>query len=54
MPTNKPKIQAVIEQEYFDKFKSIAEKEERTISQLAKIIIKQFIDENEKKEKEKK
>ena len=47
MPTNKPRIQAILEQEYYDKFKYLQKRDKRTESNLAKLIIEQYIDQYE-------
>jgi len=48
MPTKKPVIQTVIDEEIYKKFKNICEKEDRTESKMAAIIIKQYVEQYEK------
>lgn len=49
MPTKKPRVQSLLEPETYEKFKRICENEMRTESQMGGYIIKQFIDNYEKK-----
>lgn len=52
MPTNKPKIQIILEKEIYDKLIEMAEKDQRTISQFGGIIITKYVEEqNVKQEK---
>lgn len=48
MPTNKPKVQTLLTTKYFNKFKVIADQEERSISQMAAKMIESYIDEYER------
>lgn len=48
MPSNKPRIQALIREKYYKKLTIIAEEEERSISKIAGIIIENYIDQYEK------
>ena len=43
MPTNKPVIQAVVDEENFLKFQEICKKERRSKSQMGQIAIEEFI-----------
>lgn len=43
MPSNKPQLKAVIEQEEYNKFKAIAEAENRSISNLLQTLVKDKI-----------
>ena len=43
MPTKKPVIQTVIEENIYNKFKEICKKEDRSESKMAAIIIKKYI-----------
>ena len=43
MPTKKPRIQSILEQNIYDKFKFLCKKDMRTESQLANYIISQYI-----------
>lgn len=43
MPSNKPKIQILVRNQTIEKFKEIAKKEERSISQLGTIAIEKYI-----------
>lgn len=47
MPSTKPQIKAVIEQEDYEKFKKITESENRTISNLLQTIVKKYISDYE-------
>ncbi len=49
MPSNKPKVQALLTKQYFEKLKKISEKEDRSISQMTGRIIERYIDEYETK-----
>ena len=49
MPSNKPKVQAILTNQYHKKLIKIAEKEGRSISQMTARIIEKYIDEYEKK-----
>ena len=49
MPTKKPVIQTVIDENIYNKFKEICKKEDRTESKMAAIIIKEYIEQYEKK-----
>lgn len=48
MPTRKPVIQCVIEENYFKKFTYLCEKNDRTQSKMAQMIMKSYIDQYEK------
>lgn len=43
MPTNKPKIQAILEKDVYEKFKKLCDDENRSESNLAGYIITQYI-----------
>lgn len=47
MPTKKPVIQTVIEENIYNKFKKICKKEDRSESKMAAIIIKKYIEQYE-------
>lgn len=47
MPTKKPLLQAVVENETREKFKYIANKEKRKVSNMLAIIIEQYIEKYE-------
>lgn len=47
MPTKKPRIQTILEQEYYDKFSYLCKRDKRTESNLGKMIIEKYIDEYE-------
>lgn len=53
MPTSKPRIQAILDEEIYIKFKEICESEGRSESNLAKYIITKYINENTTTEKPK-
>lgn len=42
--TSKPKIQIVLEQEYYEKFMALAAQEQRTASNMGAKVIRAFID----------
>lgn len=48
MPTKKPIIQTVIDEEIYNKFKEICKREDRTESKMAAIMIKRYIEQYEK------
>ncbi len=48
MPTKKPIIQTVIEEDIYNKFKEICKREDRTESKMAAIIIKQYVEQYER------
>lgn len=48
MPTKKPIIQTVVEEDIHKKFKEICKKEDRSESKMAAIIIKQYVEQYEK------
>ncbi len=48
MPTRKPIIQTVMEENVYNKFKEICNREDRSESKMAAIIIKQYIEQYEK------
>lgn len=54
MPTKKPKIQTFLEPDIYSQFKEIAEKENRSESQLARMMIeekvKEYLSENNKQQ----
>lgn len=43
MPSNKPQLKAVVDFEDYEKFKSIAETENRTVSNLLQTLVKDKI-----------
>ncbi|CDD58658.1 unknown [Bacteroides pectinophilus CAG:437] len=47
MPTKKPVVQTVLDEEIFEKFTKIAEKEKRSKSQLTAIAVEEFIEKYE-------
>ena len=47
MGTKKPIIQCILEQEYYEKFKTLCKKDERSESKLGGMIIKKYIDQYE-------
>lgn len=48
MPTQKPRIQAILEKEVYNKFKMLCEIEDRTESKLASRIITEYVQNYEK------
>lgn len=51
MPTNKPKVQIILDEDIYIKLKEIAEKDKRSISQMGGIIIEKYVEEYEAKHK---
>lgn len=49
MPTRKPVIQTVVEENIYNKFKEICSREDRSESKMAAIIIRQYIEQYEQK-----
>lgn len=49
MPTNKPKVQVILTQKYYEKLLKIAAEEERSVSQATARIIEKYIDSYEEK-----
>lgn len=47
MGTNKPRIQAILEPNYYAKFKELCKRDDRTESKLGKKIIEKYIDDYE-------
>ena len=47
MPSNKPQLKAVINEEEYNKFKAIAEAENRSVSNLLQTLVKDKIKEYE-------
>lgn len=47
MPSKKPIVQAVLEESTYKKFKALCEKDERSGSKLAALIIKKYINDYE-------
>lgn len=47
MPTKKPRVQTILNENTYEKFKKMCEKEMRTESQMASIIITKYIEEYE-------
>lgn len=47
MSTKKPRLQLIIEEEYYKKFKELCKKDDRTESNLGGKIIKNYIDQYE-------
>lgn len=43
MPSKKPQLKAVVEYREYEKFKTIAEKENRTVSNLLQTLVKEQI-----------
>ena len=48
MPTKKPVIQTVVDENIYNKFKEICNREDRSESKRAAIIIRQYIEQYEK------
>ena len=48
MPTKKPIIQTVIDEDIYSIFKEICKREDRTESKMAAIIIKQYVQQYQK------
>ncbi len=48
MPTKKPVIQTVIDEDTYSTFKEICKREDRTESKMAAIIIRQYVDQYQK------
>ena len=48
MPTKKPVIQTVVYENIYNKFKEICNREDRSESKMAAIIIRQYIEQYEK------
>ncbi|MGC6178136.1 hypothetical protein [Lacrimispora sp. 38-1] len=51
MPTNKPKVQIILDEDIYIKLKEIAEKDKRSISQMGGIIIEKYVEEYETQHK---
>lgn len=47
MPTKKPRVQTILEENIYKKFKELCEKEMRTESQMSGFIITKYIEEYE-------
>lgn len=47
MATNKPRIQVILEQDCYNKFKALCKKDDRTESKLGKKIIENYIEQYE-------
>lgn len=43
MPTKKPKVQIILDENIYQKLKDIAEQDKRSISQMGSIIIENYI-----------
>lgn len=50
MPTKKPRVQTILSEDVYKKFKELCEKEMRTESQMASMIITKYIEEYETKQ----
>lgn len=50
MPTNKPKIQIILEEDAYKKLKKLAEEDKRSLSQMGGLIIEKYIKEYESKQ----
>jgi len=48
MPTNKPRLQIILEPEYAEKYKTLCKRDGRTESNMGKRIIEKYIEEYEK------
>ena len=48
MPTKKPRIQAILETEYYAKYQHLCKRDNRTESNMGKMIIEKYIDEYER------
>lgn len=51
MPTKKPRIQTILEEDIYKKFKELCDKEMRTESQMSGFIITKYIKEYEEQQK---
>lgn len=47
MPTKKPRVQTILNEDIYEKFKTLCDKEMRTESQMASIIITKYINDYE-------
>lgn len=47
MPSTKPQLKAIVEQEEYEKFKIIAQEENRTVSNLLQTLVRQKINQYE-------
>ena len=47
MPTKKPRVQTILNEDIYEKFKILCDKEMRTESQMASIIITKYINDYE-------
>lgn len=47
MPTKKPRVQTILSEDVYIKFKKLCDKEMRTESQMASLIITKYIEEYE-------
>ena len=52
MPTNKPRIQVILEEDVYKEYLKICDAEDRKISNMTQYIIKKFIDEYKTSHKE--
>lgn len=48
MGTNKPRVQTILENDYYKKFSYLCKRDKRTESNFASMIIEKYIDEYEK------
>lgn len=48
MPTKKPRIQTILEEEYYKKFSYLCKRDGRSESNMSKFIIQGYIDQYEK------
>ena len=47
MPTKKPRVQTILNEDIYENFKTLCDKEMRTESQMASIIITKYINDYE-------
>ena len=47
MPTKKPRVQPILQEDIYEEFKTLCDKEMRTESQMASIIITKYINDYE-------
>lgn len=49
MPSPKPRLQTIVEPEIYEKVKYLCEKEDRSESQIVKVMIKKYLEDYESK-----
>ena len=47
MPTKKPRLQLILESEYYEKYKYLCDRDGRTESNMGKYIVQRYIDQYE-------